>query len=101
MRKLFISQPMAGKTHAQILAEREAALEMAHKLFGDFELIDSVFDLDAQSKNVGLHYLGRSLTLMAEADIVMFCPGWENARGCKIEHDCALAYGVGFICDKW
>lgn len=23
-----------------------------------------------------------------------FCKGWENARGCRIEHDAAVAYGL-------
>lgn len=25
---------------------------------------------------------------------VYFCKGWENARGCRIEHDIAVAYGL-------
>lgn len=31
---------------------------------------------------------------MSEADIVFFCNGWQTARGCQIEHDCALEYGI-------
>ena len=23
-----------------------------------------------------------------------FCKGWENARGCRIEHAAAVAYGL-------
>ena len=23
-----------------------------------------------------------------------FCKGWEDARGCRIEHDAAVAYGL-------
>lgn len=26
--------------------------------------------------------------------ITDFCKGWENARGCRIEHDAAVAYGL-------
>ena len=26
--------------------------------------------------------------------IAMELMGWDNARGCKIEHDCAIAYGI-------
>lgn len=25
------------------------------------------------------------------------CKGWKNARGCKIEHDAAVAYGLEII----
>jgi hypothetical protein len=31
---------------------------------------------------------------MSKCDAVYFCNGWENARGCKIEHDIAIAYGL-------
>lgn len=26
--------------------------------------------------------------------LAYFCKGWENARGCRIEHDAAVAYGL-------
>lgn len=29
-----------------------------------------------------------------------FCKGWEKARGCKIEHDAAVAYGLEIIYEK-
>lgn len=101
MKKVFISQPMAGKTPAQIMDERAAAIEMAHELCGDIEVLDSYFHDTVVVTNEPLYNLGRSLMLMAKADVVMFCPGWETARGCRIEHDAALAYGVGMIVDKW
>ena len=99
MKKLFISQSMRGKTDAEIHKERDAALDMARELFGEFVLIDSVLDLGEHKKP--LYYLGESLKLLSEADIVMFLPGWEEARGCRIEHECALEYGAPLIVDKW
>ncbi|WP_419040028.1 Lar family restriction alleviation protein [Parolsenella catena] len=27
-------------------------------------------------------------------DAAYFAKGWENARGCRIEHDAAVAYGL-------
>ena len=44
-----------------------------------------------------LEYLGESLKLLAKADIAYFAPGWNKARGCKIEHQCALEYGIHTI----
>lgn len=29
-----------------------------------------------------------------------FCKGWENARGCRIEHDAAKAYGLEIIYEE-
>ena len=33
---------------------------------------------------------------MSECDTVYFCKGWENARGCKIEHEVAKSYGYKY-----
>lgn len=44
MKKLFISQPMKGKTDEEILTERKAAIKEAEKLVGEpIEVIDSFF----------------------------------------------------------
>lgn len=97
MKKLFISQPMGGKTDKEILAARKQAIEKASELVGEpVEVIDSFF----QSAPVGakpLWFLGKSLELLADADVAYFAPGWNDARGCIIEHDCAIAYGIKSI----
>ena len=97
MKKLFISQPMRGKTDEEILAVREKALKSAEKQVGEpVEVIDSFFQsapVDAKS----LWYLGESLKLLAEADVAYFADGWNEARGCKIEHTCAVEYNIDRI----
>ena len=40
-------------------------------------------------------FLGKSLEMLAGADLAVFASGWQDARGCRIEHDCAVAYGIG------
>lgn len=44
--KLFISQPMAGKTDKEILDERKRVIHNVKELFSDkeIEVIDSFFD---------------------------------------------------------
>ena len=45
MKKLFISQPMRGKTDEEIKAERAKAIEAASELVGEpVEVIDSFFE---------------------------------------------------------
>lgn len=97
--KVFISQPMNGKTDEEILAVRTKAIESVYNNFKeDVEVIDSFFQ-GAPHDAKPLWFLGESLKLMAEADVVYFAKGWEDARGCKIEHECALAYGIMIIED--
>ena len=93
MKKLFISQPMRGKSDDEILAERSNAIQAAKDALGeDVELIDSFFGTSDMSH--ALEYLGESLKLLAKADIAYFAPGWDKARGCKIENICAKEYGI-------
>lgn len=97
MKKLFISQPMNGKTDGEILAERSNAIQAAQDSLGEpVEVIDSFFQ-GAPADAKSLWYLGESLKLLSKADIAYFAPGWSCARGCKIEHTCALEYGIPTI----
>ena len=100
MKKLFISQPMRGKTDEEILDERKKAIETAEKQAGEpVEVIDSFF----QKAPVGakpLWFLGKSLELLADADVAYFAKGWNEARGCKVEHTCAKEYGIETIIEE-
>ena len=96
MKKLFISQPMRGKTDDEILAERANAIQCAKDALGDeVEVIDSFFQ--GADMTHPLEYLGESLKLLAKADLAYFAPGWNKARGCVIEHACAVQYGIEHI----
>ena len=92
MTKIFISQPMNGKTTEEIENERNYIIDILREN-ECVEIIDSFFK-DAPHDTKPLWYLGESIKLMSEADIVFFCNGWQTARGCQIEHDCALEYGI-------
>ena len=68
----------------------------------------SAFPLDANSYfedynpkegSIPLKYLSKSLELLADADVAYFCSGWDTARGCRIEHQCAVEYGIDRIFD--
>lgn len=95
MTKVFISQPMKDKTEQEILEERANMFQLAKESFPDAELIDSYFDdYEPSAGNVGLKYLAKSLELLADADVAYFAPGWDEARGCRIENECAIKYGI-------
>ena len=99
MKKLFISQPMRGKTDEEILKEREKAVASAEKHLGEkVEVIDSFFQ-NAPAEAKPLWFLGKSLELMSTADVAYVVPGWEEARGWRIENTCAIEYGITVIED--
>ena len=100
MKKLFISQPMRGKTDEEILIERDKAIKSAKEYTGDdVEVLDTFFQ-NAPHDSKPLWFLGKSIELLSEADVVYFATGWENARGCKIEHQCAEEYEITMIENK-
>lgn len=97
MKKLFISQPMRGKTDEEIKAERAKAIEAASELVREpVEVIASFFQ-EAPVDAKPLWFLGKSLELLAGADIAYFAKGWQDARGCRIEHTCAVEYNIDRI----
>lgn len=97
MKKLFISQPMRDKTDEEIKEERAKAIVKASELMGEpVEVIDSFFE-KAPVGAKPLWFLGKSLELLADADVAYFASGWKEARGCIIEHDSAIAYGIDTI----
>ena len=101
MKRLFISQPMKGKTDEEILKVRHKAIASAKKNFSDdedVEVIDSIFQ-NAPADARPLWFLGKSLELLSTADVAYFAKGWQDARGCRIENTCAIEYGIDVIED--
>ena len=107
MRKAMLSQPMAGKTQEEITATREKAV--AALKARSFEVINTLFTDEWYSKEkmeergvvqIPLCFLAKSLENMSLCHAAYFCKGWEQARGCKIEHDAAVAYGLDIIYEE-
>lgn len=91
--KIFLSQTMNGLSDDEIIRVREIVKKM---LTENDELIDSFIE-GAPAKADPLWYLGESIKLLGSADVVVFAPGWENARGCRIERRCAEEYGIPML----
>lgn len=107
MRKAMLSQPMAGKTEEEIKQTRDRAIKFLAS-YG-FEVINTLFTDEWYSKEsmtergveqIPLCFLAKSLENMSLCHAAYFCKGWENARGCKIEHDAAIAYGLIVIYEE-
>lgn len=93
-KKIFISQPMNGRLNAEILQERAAVIRWAEDQLGEtVEPLETFFD-DFGPAAKPLDYLARSIEFLARADVAVFTPGWQDARGCRIEHQCAADYGI-------
>ena len=96
MKKLFISQPMRDKTNEEIKEERNNIVKRVTERFGEVEVIDSFFE-NAPHDAKPLWFLGKSLELLSTADCAYFAEGWKEYRGCKIEHEAAVHYGIDIV----
>lgn len=104
LKKAMISQPMAGKSEEEIVATREKAIKTLKEK--GFEIVNTLFTDEWYPKEkmtergvvqIPLCFLAKSLENMSLCHAVYFCKGWENARGCRIEHEAAKAYGLEIV----
>ena len=95
---------MAGKTEEEIIATRERAIAVLKER--GYEIINTLFADEWYSQeamkergveNIPLCFLAKSLENMSLCHAAYFCKGWENARGCRLEHAAAKAYGMTII----
>lgn len=49
------------------------------------------------TKENPIYCLGLFIEAMSQCEAVYFCDGWEDTRGCRIEHEVAEAYGLDII----
>ena len=97
MKKLFISQPMNGISDEEILKERKKAIQIAKTELGEeVNVIESFFQA-APHDAKPLWFLGKSFELLSTADVAYFAKGWQDARGCKMEYDACIRYGIRTI----
>lgn len=106
-KKLFISEPMKDRDFKEIVKCRIAfivrnGLDEVYNILGNAvppEHADGLYDDDAfeEVQSVPLYLLAASLNVMSRCDVALFRKGWEKARGCRIEHEAAVAYGLEII----
>lgn len=102
--KAMLSQPMNGKTDEEIRETREKAIAVLNGK--GYEIVNTLFTDEWYSNEamqergvvqIPLCFLAKSLENMSKCHAAYFCKGWENARGCRIEHEAAVAYGLEVI----
>ena len=106
-KKAMLSQPMAGKSDEEIRATRERAIDALES--AGYEVVNTLFTDEWYSREnmkkrgvvqIPLCFLAKSIENMSLCHAAYFCKGWEKARGCRIEHEIAKAYGVEIIYEE-
>lgn len=104
MKKAMLSQPMAGKTDEEIILTRKKAVKALEDQ--GYTIVNTLFTDEWYSREkmeergvvqIPLCFLAKSLENMSLCHAAYFCKGWEKARGCRLEHEAAKAYGLEII----
>lgn len=93
-RTLFISQPMSGFTHEEIMKVRNEATQYIESKYPDdniivlpsYQIVEPNVNYNAMS---AVNLLGHAISLMGGANIIYFVPGWRDSKGCQIENEVA------------
>lgn len=105
--KAMLSQPMAGKTEEEIIKTREKAIKTLEDK--GYKIVNTLFTDEWYSQEkmkergvaqIPLCFLAKSLENMSLCHAAYFCKGWENARGCRLEHEAAVTYGLEIIYEE-
>lgn len=108
---VFISQPFENKTEEQINNITKEAIDIVKNMFNeedrDFLMFSTNCNSDGYynafnkdmwaSARFGIKNLSESLFRLSQSKYAVFCPGWENSRGCVIEKECCEKFGIEII----
>lgn len=98
--KVFLSHQMTGLSEAKVMEIRNAALENLRNRFGAVELIDNYRHENVPDNAGRIWHLGTSIRMMEQADLIYFCAGWKEAKGCLIERQICDIYGLNYEIEK-
>lgn len=93
-KKLFVSLPMRGLTDEEIVARQEKLLEPYKD---KYELMDTVSREDPPNPDNPVWYLGGSIQMLGDADLVIFASNWAEAPGCRIERMVCALYAIKYV----
>lgn len=112
----MISQPMNGISESEIYETWDEASKVLSKQGYEIENTyikpnenlrheywkngEKYSPYPADTKNIPLYLLSKSIEKMSKCDAVYFVTGWENARGCQIEHEIAEKYGLKILYER-
>lgn len=98
MLKILISQPMNGLTLEEIKKNREKCISIIDKYLSknEYYILDNIredeINIAKNMENSRVYMLGNSISLLGNADLVIFLKGWEDSKGCLVED---------FVCEQY
>lgn len=100
MNKAFISVPMKGKTKEEIENTITLMKNKAKEVIGnDIEFINTIVQDKPpyETNNQAIWYLGKSIELLSQCNILVCLKDVKDYNGCFIEKEIAKRYNLELI----
>ena len=94
---VYISQPMTDRDLKEIELMRNFAEAYIRNNISTNMVVEFI---NGYEESWGPKYmkpikaLAYSIQVLADADVVYFCPGWELSKGCRVERHCCQLYDI-------
>lgn len=89
-KKVFLSFPMSDKSWSEISGE----YAFMYSFLKDDETPVDNTDCGLPEDAHRLKKLGVALSKIADCDVILMHPDWEDYKGCRLEHSAAYDYGI-------
>ena len=94
MAVVFLSYPMNGMSEDWMSMMRDGMKKNYDAVTNCTNTYISNYECNLSTR---LECLGEAIKLMSKANIVLFHPDWNKARGCKVENYAAVNYGKNIL----
>lgn len=99
MKIAFISVPMKNRFKYEIETDIIAMKSKAIKKFDNVEFINTIVEDKPpyETNNEAIWYLGKSIELLSQCDILVCKKNVDGYNGCYIEKEIAKRYGLEIV----
>ena len=97
MKTIFISVGMHGRSDYEVCEELARAYRELRGMYGEAIKILDNFRMENTGEHSRLYYLGEAIKKLGKCDACYFCKGWQEYKGCTIEHQVCELYGIEII----
>ena len=97
--KVFVSTGFTKRSEQEVRADLDRARQWTCRRYADGICVHN-YECEEPKviKNFNrVWYLGKAIETLADCDLVYFCKGWENHKGCRIEYDVCKLYMIPMV----
>jgi hypothetical protein len=92
---------MSDRSNEEIEATRKAAIEFIERngliVVNNISTEYHYDNIDRTPSQKKMHMLSKEIDIMSECSILYCCDGWQDNKGCRIEHEIAREYNMVII----